>query len=137
MKRQSTEANLDRRALLLSGLAGATTLVVTKGSSVLAAEPPKGVKVNVIKETTSRIKGVSKVQLIEVTLEPGAIMPTSKMDTAMICECTRGSLEVTLDEGKKVTMNKGGVWTCGVGTDEGVANKGNTAAIMRVFNMVA
>jgi quercetin dioxygenase-like cupin family protein len=91
----------NRRALLLLGLTGATTLLVSKGGSVLAAEPPKVVKVNVIKETASRIKGVSKVQLIEVTLEPGAIMPTSEMDTAMICECTRGSLKVTLDEGKK------------------------------------
>jgi quercetin dioxygenase-like cupin family protein len=129
--------DLNRRELLLLGLAGATSLVVSKASSALAAEPPKGVKVNVIKETASRIKGVSKVQLIEVTLEPGAIMPVSKMDTAMICECTRGSLEVTLDEGKKVTMNKGGIWTCGVGADEGMANKGKIPAIMCVFNMLA
>ena len=136
MKRQSEEADLNRRALLMLSLAGATALVVGKGSSVLA-EAPKGVKVDVIKETESRIHGVSKVQLIEVTFEPGAMLPTSKMDTAMICECTLGSLEVTLDEGQKVTMRRGGIWTCGVGTDEGVANKGTTLAIMRVFNMVA
>lgn len=132
MKRHSEEVDLNRRALLLLGLAGATALVVGKGSSVLAEEP-KGVKVNVIAETDSRIHGVPKVQLVEVTFQPGAVLPTSKMDNAMICECTLGSLEVTLDEGKKVTMRRGGIWTCGVGTDEGVANKGTTVAIMRVF----
>jgi quercetin dioxygenase-like cupin family protein len=122
---------LNRREVLL-GLVGALALQ-SQGSSLQAQQ---GVVVKEIKETASRIAGVPKVKLVEVTLQPGAVMPTTKMDQAMVCECTLGSLEVTLDDNKIVTMNKGDIWTCGVGTMEGVANKGNTDGIMRVFILV-
>lgn len=131
MKRQPENVDLTRRAVMLLGLAGASALVLSKGRSVLAQEA-KGVELKVIKETESRIQGVPKVRLLEVRLQPGAALPKSKMDNSMICECTLASLEVTLDD-KTATMKKGDIWTCGVGTVEGVANKGKTAAIMRVF----
>jgi quercetin dioxygenase-like cupin family protein len=130
MEAQAHLVKLSRRTVMLSGLVGVSALVLGKGGGALA-QP--GVEPKVIKETPSRIAGVPKVQLVEVTLQPGAVMPTSKMDSAMICECTRGALEVTLDENKKATMNTGDIWTCGVGTMEGVANQGTSVAIMRVF----
>ena len=126
-------ATFSRREVLLS-LAGASALLLGRGHSGWAQQ---GVAAKEIKETTSRIAGVPKVKLVEVTLQPGAVMPTTKMDQAMICECTLGSLEVTQDDNRIVTMNQGDIWTCGVGTMEGVANKGNTAGIMRVFILVA
>jgi quercetin dioxygenase-like cupin family protein len=130
MEAQAHLVKLSRRTVMLSGLVGVSALVLGKSGGALA-QP--GVEPKVIKETPSRIAGVPKVQLVEVTLQPGAVMPTSKMDSAMICECTRGALEVTLDENKKATMNTGDIWTCGVGTMEGVANQGTSVAIMRVF----
>jgi hypothetical protein len=104
MEAQAHLVKLSRRTVMLSGLVGVSALVLGKGGGALA-QP--GVEPKVIKETPSRIAGVPKVQLVEVTLQPGAVMPTSKMDSAMICECTRGALEVTLDENKKATMNTG------------------------------
>ena len=130
MKREFEIIRLSRRAVLASGLVGASALVVRKSGRALAQS---GVEPKLLKETPSRIAGVPKVQLVEVTLQPGAAMPTSKMDNAMIGECTQGALEVTQDENKKATMNTGDIWTCGVGTMEGVANQGSSAAIMRVF----
>lgn len=131
MNRQPENVDLTRRAVMLLGLAGASALVLSKGRSALAQEP-KGVEVRVIKEAASRIQGVPKVRLLAATLQPGAALPKTKMDNSMICECTLGSLEVTLDD-RTATMKTGDIWTCGVGTIEGVANKGKTAAIMRVF----
>jgi quercetin dioxygenase-like cupin family protein len=130
MKGESETMTLSRRAVSASGLVGVSVLVVRTSGR---AQAQSGVEPKVIKETPSRIAGVPKVQLVEVTLQPGAVMATSKMDHAMICECTQGTLEVTQDENKKTTMNTGDIWTCGVGTMEGVANTGSSAAIMRVF----
>jgi quercetin dioxygenase-like cupin family protein len=128
---------VSRRTVMWFGLASASALVVGQSRRGLAQTPPKGVQPKVIKETGSRIAGTAKVQLVEVTLQSGAVMPTSKMDSAMVCECTRGTLEVTLDENTTVTMHKGDIWACGVGSLEGVANKGTTPAIMRVFVLLA
>lgn len=131
MKREAGKVDFDRRAVMLLGLAGGAALVMGKGGSALAQEP-KGVKVKVIKETGSLIPGFPKVQLVEAAFQPGGVLPTEAMKSAMICECTLGALEVTQD-GKTFTANKGHIWTCKVGTVEGAANKGATAAIMRIF----
>ena len=130
MKGQTGKVDLDRRAVLL-GLAGASALLMGKGSSALAQEV-KGVKVKVLKEVGSLIPGFPKVQLVEAAFQPGAALPQDTMKNPMICECTLGSLEVTQD-GKTFTANKGHIWTCKVGTVEGAMNKGKTVAIMRMF----
>ena len=130
MKPQTGKVDLDRRAVLL-GLAGASALLMGKGSSALAQEV-KGVKVKVLKEVGSLIPGFPKVQLVEAAFQPGAALPQDTMKNPMICECTLGSLEVTQD-GKTFTANKGHIWTCKVGTVEGAMNKGKTVAIMRMF----
>jgi quercetin dioxygenase-like cupin family protein len=134
MNRQLETVNLDRRAVMLLGLAGASAVALGDPGAVLAQE--KKVEPKTLKEIQSRIKGVSKVQLLEVTFPPGGALPNTKMDQAMICECTKGSLEVTLDD-KTATMKTGDLWTCGVGTTEGVANKGSVPAVMRVLLLAA
>jgi len=132
-KRQSGKVDLDRRELLLLGLAGASALVLGKGSSVLAAEE-KGVERKVFKEIDSMVPGFSKVRLRAVTYQPGANSKVT-MKNPMICECTQGTLEVTQDD-KTWTAKKGDIWTCKVGMVEANANKGKTVATMRVFDLL-
>jgi quercetin dioxygenase-like cupin family protein len=132
-KQQSGKVDLDRRAVLMLGLAGASTLVLGKGTNVLAAEE-KGVERKVFKNAESMIPGFPKVQLRAITLQPGANTKAT-MKNPMICECTRGTLEVTQD-GKMWTAKTGDIWTCKEGMVEETANKGKTAATMRVFDLL-
>jgi hypothetical protein len=132
-KQQSGKVDLDRRAVLMLGLAGASTLVLGKGTSVLAAEE-KGVERKVFKNAESMIPGFPKVQLRAITYQPGANTKAT-MKNPMICECTRGTLEVTQD-GKTWTAKTGDIWTCKEGMAEETANKGKSAATMRIFDLL-
>ncbi len=58
------------------------------------------------------------------------------MQHAMICECTQGTLEITLDKNKPFVAKTGHMWTCNVGTIELTANKGNTPATMRAIDLM-
>ncbi|HEV8720586.1 MAG TPA: hypothetical protein VGW77_08090 [Candidatus Binatia bacterium] len=132
-KRQREKGYLDRRSVLKLALAGASALLVGKGTSVLAAEE-KGVERKVFKESESMIPGFPKVRLRAVTYQPGASSKAT-MKNPMICECTRGTLEVTQD-GKTWTAKTGNIWTCREGMVEENANKGKAIATMRVFDLL-
>ena len=135
-KQKGGKGDLDRRAVLMLGLAGASALVLGEGSSVLAGEakgPERTVKV--IKEAESMIPGFPKVRLREVTWEPGAKGEERKMPNPMVCECSLGSFESTVD-GKTVTRKKGDVWTCKTGQVISDVNKEKTTAIMRIFDLL-
>ena len=132
-KQQFGAVKLERRAVLMLGLAGASTLVLGKGTSVLAAEE-KGVERKVFKNAESMIPGFPKVQLRAITYQPGANTKAT-MKNPMICECTRGTLEVTQD-GNTWTAKTGDIWTCKEGMVEANANKGKTVATMRVFDLL-
>jgi hypothetical protein len=139
-KRERQDLLLDRRTLLLMGVAGATALAVGNSGETLAGEakaPAPEVKDVAIKEgkpVDSMIPGFSKVRLREFTFKPeGRVKAT--MDNPMICECSQGSLEVSQD-GKSFTAKKGHLWTCNQGTVEETVNKGKTVAIMRVFDVL-
>jgi hypothetical protein len=133
VKRQSDSTDLNRRAVLMAGLAGASALVFGSNSNLFAAED-KGVERKTGKPVDSMIPGFPKVGLREITLQPGASTKAT-MKNPMICECSQGSLEVVQD-GKKFTANKGHVWTCKEGLVEETSNKGKTAATMRIFDLL-
>jgi hypothetical protein len=133
MKRQSDGTDLNRRAVLMAGLAGASALVFGSNSNLFAAED-KGVERKTGKQVDSMIPGFPKVGQREITVQPGASTKAT-MKNPMICECSQGSLEVVQD-GKKFTANKGHVWTCKEGLVEETSNKGKTAATMRIFDLL-
>ena len=133
MKRQSNGTELNRRAVLMAGLAGASALVFGSNSNLFAAED-KGVERKTGKQVDSMIPGFPKVGQREITLQFGA-STKAIMKNPMICECSQGSLEVVQD-GKKFTANKGHVWTCKEGLVEETSNKGKTAATMRIFDLL-
>lgn len=130
--------NAKRRELMVVGLAGASALIVGKGGSAYAQpieEKGKVERKELKKPAESMIPGFPKVRLRAVTYQPGA-NTKAKMQNAMICECTQGTLEVTQDD-KTWTAKKGDIWTCKVGMIEANVNKGTTPATMRVFDLLS
>lgn len=129
--------NAKRRELMVAGLAGASALLAGKGGSAYAQpiEEKGKVEMKELKPVESMIPGFPKVRLREFTWQPGANMKATKMQNAMICECTQGALEVTQDN-KTFTAKKGVIWTCKVGTVEGAANNGKTPATMRIIDLL-
>jgi len=130
--------NIKRREVMVAGLAGASALLVGKGGSAYAQpieEKGKVERKELKKPVESMIPGFPKVRLREVTYQPGA-STKAKMQNAMVCECTQGTLEVMQDD-MTFTAKKGDIWTCKVGMVEGTANKGQTLATMRVFDLLS
>ena len=124
-----------RRTMVVGGLVGASTLLVGSSESWAQAIESKGkVDRKEQKPVDSMIPGFSKVRVREMTYAPGA-GGKAKMQNAMICECTQGTLEIVADE-KKFTAKKGHVWTCSAGMVEAVSNHGSTPATMRVFDLL-
>jgi quercetin dioxygenase-like cupin family protein len=133
MRQQPEQMGLDRRAVLVLGLAGASALVLGTGNSGVAGEAT-GMDIKVIKEVESMIPGFPKVRLREATYQPGG-RSKNTMQNPMVCECSQGSLEVTQD-GKTFTAKQGDIWTCDKNTVEENVNKGSTVAVMRVFDLL-
>ena len=123
---------IDRRTLLVLGLTGAAVLARSKGATAQTIE--EKVERKASQPLDSMVPGYSKVRVREVTYQPGA-SSKAKMQNAMICECTQGTLEVTQDD-KKFTAKKGDIWTCKVGMIEANANNGSGPATMRVFDLL-
>jgi quercetin dioxygenase-like cupin family protein len=133
-KKPLNEVQMDRRAILMLGLAGASSLLLGKTSSLMAAEE-KGIERKTLKEFETMIPGFKTVRLRESTFQPGASTPVRTMSNAMICECTLGSFEITND-GRTFTANKGDMWTCRKDGTEGAMNKGTSEAIMRIIDLL-
>jgi quercetin dioxygenase-like cupin family protein len=133
-KVKHNELKMDRRAILMLGLSGASSLVLGKVSGVLAADD-EGVARKTINEFETMIPGFKKIRVRESTFQAGASVPVRNMSNAMICECTLGSLEITND-GRTFTANKGDMWTCRKDGTEGATNKGKSEAIMRIIDLL-
>jgi hypothetical protein len=133
MNQQPEQADVDRRTILLLGLAGASGLILGAGDRVLAGEAT-GMDIKVIKEAASMIPGFPKVRLREAAYQPGG-RSKNTMQNPMVCECSQGALEVTQD-GKTFTVQQGDIWTCDKDTVEENVNKGSVVAVMRVFDLL-
>ncbi|MGH7324119.1 MAG: hypothetical protein ACREJ9_05660 [Candidatus Rokuibacteriota bacterium] len=127
---------MNRRKILTLGVAGASALVLSQRRTVSAQriEEKGSIERKESKPVDSMVPGFKKVRLREVTYQPGA-SSKAKMQNAMICECSQGTLEVVQD-GKKFTAKKGDVWTCHVGLIEANENNGSGPATMRVFDLL-
>ena len=128
--------NTKRRGVMVAGLAGASALLVGSGGGAWAQviEEKGKVERKVMKPTDSMVPGFPKVRLREITYQTGA-STKAKMQNAMVCQCTQGTLEVSQDD-KTFTAKTGDIWTCKTGMIEGNANKGNVPATMRVIDLL-
>ena len=128
--------NVKRRGVMFAGLAGASAFLAgsSGGAWAQAIEEKGKVERKGLKPVDSMIPGFPKVRLREVTYQPGA-STKAKMQNAMVCQCTQGTLEVSQDD-KTFTAKTGDIWTCRAGMIEANANKGNTPATMRVIDLL-
>src|SRR5207237_6014237 len=96
-KKQLNESRMDRRAILMLGLAGASSFRLGKAGSLFAADD-EGIERKTLKEFETMIPGFKKIRVRESTFQAGASVPVRNMSNAMICECSLGSLEITNDD---------------------------------------
>ena|SRR5215211_9188204 len=134
--------DLDRRSVLTLSLVGASGLVLSGGAAAQTYGPNEGkergpgVRQVDLGERESSIPAYKTVRLRDIVLQPGAKTPDNMMMNDMLCHITEGELSVVQNE-KQFTAKKGDVWTCAKGvTTEGTQNKGSTAAIMRIIDLL-
>jgi quercetin dioxygenase-like cupin family protein len=133
--------NMDRRLVLGLGLAASTLAMPTAAAAQTygpdeGKEIAPGVRVVVLGERDSVIPAYKMLKLRDVVIQPGAKTPDNMMKNDMVCHMTEGELAV-VQNGKKFTVKKGGVWSCAKGnTTEGTQNKGSVVAIMRIIDLM-
>lgn len=140
MKQTGTDLQLDRRSVLLLGMAGAAAAIVGPGAGALAADVPvqqlaPGVTLKVLKEVDSRIPGYSKVRLGELTFEPGSTFGPETLKSISVCEISGGPLEVHFEGQEPFTLQPGDIYNCNVGLVETDMNKGSARCIMRFVEL--
>jgi hypothetical protein len=135
---------MDRRTALTTSL-GALALLSVPDAQAQTLPPGaqektvgKGVRVITYGESPSIIPGIKTVRFRDVILEPRATNGPSPM-MPMICHMAQGELEVTrtgTNPDEKFLAKQYHVWTCSTGMTEGVENKGNTVAVMRIIDII-
>lgn len=81
------------------------------------------------------IPGYSKVQLREMTFQPGAVFAIHPMSNAMVCHMREG--ELLIDQGSgEFLVKKDTIWTCMAGGKEGAKNTGKTVAVMSISDLI-
>ncbi|MGQ0526136.1 MAG: hypothetical protein ACT4P8_21020 [Betaproteobacteria bacterium] len=135
--RSASQMNAKRREVMIAGLAGVSAMLNATPGTLLAQNLERTGKIDTkrMEPVASMIPGIAKVQVRASTYQPGA-MSKSKMQNAMICECTQGTLEITQDDHKPFIAKTGHMWTCDAGTIEVTSNKGTTPATMRVIDLL-
>ena len=132
--------DLTRRQTLKMGLGAISAIVVSSPTSAIAAvgdeaKVADGVTLKTLGEGKSMIPGYSKVQLREMTFQPGAIFEIHPMANAMVCHMREG--ELLIDQGAgEFPVKKGTIWTCMAGGKEGAKNTGKTVAIMSISDLM-
>jgi quercetin dioxygenase-like cupin family protein len=135
---------LNRRSALALGLTATATPLIGWTTPAAAQtygpdegnEIAPGVRVVALSEWASNIPAYKTVKLRDVVIQPGAKTPERMMMNDMLCHMTEGELSVVQNE-KKFTVKKGGVWTCSKGNNtEGTQNTSSAVAIMRVIDLL-
>lgn len=133
-------ASLNRRQALVAGLGATSTLVLGIPRPAVAAvgdeqKLAEGVTLRTLGEGKSQIPGFPKVQLREMTFQPGAVFAIHPMSNTMVCHMKEGELLIN-QEVEKFTAKKGTIWTCVEGGKEGATNAGSTVAVMSISDLL-
>ena len=143
MEREETNREFDRRSALLLGIGGAATLFGTCSfafaDDVKAKEIAPGVTLKVFKEVDpiAPVPGFKKARLMEITWQPGAILPPSKSTAVAICEIQGAPLYVEYEGKEPFTLQPGDIYFCPVGRAETDTNKSDKPSVMRVIELDA
>lgn len=136
--------DLNRRSAMALGLtmAAATSLVALPRRAAAEMYGPEegkeyhpGVRVVTLGKRDSMISAYKQIQLSDTVFQPGSTWPDEPMPNDMVCTVIEGELEITQGD-MTFTCKDGDVYSCGKGTHESATNKGSTAAVMRVIDLL-
>ena len=141
-------ANVDRRSMLGLGVA-ASTLVFPVMPAAQAYRPTKekedayllskgkelapGVRQVDMSERESVIPAYKTIRMREIIIAPGAKIPEVMND--MLCHMISRGLAV-VQNNKEFTVRWGDVWACAKGITEGIQNKGDRVAVVRIIDLL-
>jgi hypothetical protein len=132
------------RRLALMGLGAASAVLVSETpqaysqpASARTRTVAEGVQEIVYGEGPSIIPGYKTVRLRDIVVQPGAKVTPGQMHP-MVCHMAQGELELIRTNPNETYIAKTHhVWTCASGMTEGVVNKGQTVAVMRITDLLA
>lgn len=134
---------INRRTAMAVGLtvAAAAAVPLTAEAAMYGPEEGElfpageGIRVIALSERPTAIEGFKSAKLLDLVFQPGAKLPDTPMNMAMICHMIEGELEIT-NNGEKFTAKKDQVWTCNEGGTEAAENLSGEAAVMRVAQLL-
>lgn len=138
MEHLEEHPEIDRRSLIMIGLAGAAGLLANPPSAAAQSkELAPGVTLKVLKEgpPIQPIAGFKTARLMEITWQPGAKLPGEKATTVALCEIVGAPLYSEIEGMEPFTLQPGDFYACPVGQVETVTNKGDKVAIMRIMEL--
>ncbi|HYG90972.1 MAG TPA: hypothetical protein VD978_32490 [Azospirillum sp.] len=134
--------DMDRRSTLAFGL-GTASLLALPGSAVAETYRPDegkelapGVRQVDLGKRASHVPGYKTVSMRDFVYQPGASTKNPSMPNDMVCHCLEGELMIDQPGHGEFRAKKGDVWSCAKGMPENGRNTGNTAAIMRVIDLL-
>ena len=136
--------DMNRRSAMALGLTVAAAMpLITLGTPAVAAmygaedgkEFHPGVRVVMLGKREAMIPAYKQIQLSDTVFQAGSTWPDEAMVNDMVCTVIEGELEITQGE-MTFTCKSGDVYSCGKGTHESATNKGTTAAVMRVIDLL-
>ena len=97
-----------------------------------------GISIKNLSEVPSNVPGFEKVRTVEVTVQPGAAIPSEgfKMDRPMFCTVLKGEMTFKVD-GVDTTYKAGDSYSCRVGQTFHGKNTGSEPYMERIHELVA
>lgn len=132
---------LSRRNVLALGAAAGPGLAISASAVAETYGPDEGTELMPgirevkLSESEAVIPSYSTVSMRDIVIEPGAEIDPFPMENDMVCHILEGELTV-IQDGEAFTAQKGDVWTCATGTEEGGRNASDRVAIMRVTDLL-
>lgn len=134
---------INRRTALAVGLTGVAASAVPLSAKAAMYGPEEGepfpagegIRVISLSERQTMIEGYKSVKLLDLVFQPGAKLPVTPMEKAMVCHVIEGELQIISND-EEFTAGKNAVWTCNPGGNEGATNDSGEPAVMRVAQLL-
>jgi quercetin dioxygenase-like cupin family protein len=147
--REEIMGEIDRRSALMLGVAIAGTALVAANPTVAQPYRPDegkelapGVRLVEVSEREamhgrdSVLPAYKRIKVVDIVFQPNVTHKDDAMRNDMVCQCLDGEIRLDHRDGHPFTVKKNDVWTCVKGEPEDTENIGNSAAIMRVTNLI-
>ena len=144
---------INRRSALSLGLVGALAPLLASAGPARAQANPDWVpnysptegediggnrRMVAVGEVESQIEAYSKIQVVDIVIQPGGGDPPggSMMDMDMVCFIIAGSFRIEKEGLEPYEVHAGDYYTCGMGKKDMATNIGDTVGIHRIALLV-